>query len=149
MLMAVDNPSALRLLRIYGINAPATDERFETDHTFNAGIAVTIDGIADARFGPSIRLKIAKQRGSRMCPVAERDAENLVREFHHPDALPPDEKRDRTLVTLIVKCSQLFLASGVGEFHLLLYLTPQGYRTHAVYMMRARRTPAKTSRGTA
>jgi hypothetical protein len=148
MLMAVDNHTALRLLRIYGINPPVADERLETDHRFDAGIPVTIDGIADVENGPSVRLKIAKHRASRMCPVAERDAYNLIAEFHEVEILAPDEKRDRTLATLIVKCSQLYLASGVGELHLLLYLTPQGYRTHAVYMMRARWAPRST-RGTA
>jgi hypothetical protein len=144
--MAVDNHTALRLLRIYGINAPATDERLETDHNFDAGIPVTIDGVADADYGPCIRLKIAKHRSSRMCPVAERDAYNLIDEFHDAALLPPgDEKRDRTLATLLVKCSQLYLASGVGEMHLLLYLTPQGYRTHAIYMMRARWTRSSSS----
>ena len=146
--MAVDNQTALRLLRIYGINAPVTDRRLESDHGFDAGIAVTIDGISDTGSGRSIRLKIAKHRSLRSCPVAEQDAHNLIAEFHRADVLAPDEKRDRTLATLIVKCSQLFVASGVGELHLLLYLTPQGYRTHAIYMMRTRWTPQRSTRGT-
>lgn len=148
MLMAVDNQTALRLLRIYGINPPVMDERLESDHHFDAGIATTIDGITDQQSGPTIRLKIAKQRGSRMCPVEERDAHELIAEFHHSGVLPPDDKRDRALVNLIVKCSQLFVASAMGELHLLFYLTPQGYRTHAMYMMRPRRSPARSSRGT-
>jgi len=147
--MAVDNHTALRLLRIYGINAPVPDERLETDHRFDAGIPVTIDGVTDGENGPSIRLKIAKQRATRMCPVADRDAHNLIAEFYDSNILQPDEKRDRTLAGLLVKCSQLFLASGVGELHLLLYLTPQGYRTHAIYMMRARWTHPRSTRGTA
>ena len=146
MLIAVDSPTALRLLRIYGINVPVTDERFESDHTFDAGIAVTIDGVAEPELGWCIRLKIGKQRGSRMCPVTERDAEDLVAEFHESNVLPSDDKWDRTLVQLLVKCSKLFVEGGMGEFHLLLYLTPQGYRTHAVYMMRSRKNPSKFTR---
>ena len=148
MLMAVDNQTALRLLRIYGINAPVTDERLESGHQFDAGVATTIDGIADAQSGPMIRLKIEKQRGSRICPVEELDAYNLIQEFHDTGVLKPDDKRDRIVANLIVKCSQLFVASGMGELHLLFYLTTQGYRTHALYMMRHRRTPVRNSRGT-
>jgi hypothetical protein len=145
MLVALDSPTALRLLRIYGINAPVSDERFTGDPSYNAGIPVTIDGILQP--GPSIRVKIGTERASRSCPVAQADAAGLVRELHEANALRSDQKWDTALIQLIVKSSKLFLDSAMGEFHLVLYLTPQGYRTHAVYMMRTRRAPVTSSRG--
>ena len=138
MLITVDNQTAVRLLRIYGINPPVTDERFLAHHDVDAGIPVTIDGISDPEFGPSIRLKVAGRRSLRMCPVSEFEAETLVAEFHTEQLLPADSKMDRTLMTLLLKCSKLYQDSGISELHLVLYLTPQGYRTHAVYMLRAR-----------
>jgi hypothetical protein len=145
MLVAVDNPTALRLLRIYGINPPLSDERFAGDPSYDAGIPVTIDGIFQSR--RTIRLKIGKERASRPCPVSEADAASLVRELQESDALPPERKWDTALIQLIVKSSKLFLDSAMGEFHVVLYLTAHGYRTHAVYMMRTRKTPATSSRG--
>jgi hypothetical protein len=138
MLITVDNQTAVRLLRIYGINPPVTDEHLLAHHEADAGIPVTIDGISDPEFGPSIRLKISGRRSLRMCPVSEFEAETLVAEFHTEDLLPADPKMDRTLMSLLLKCSKLYQDSGISELHLVLYLTPQGYRTHAVYMLRAR-----------
>lgn len=138
MLITVDNQTASRLLRIYGINPAVADERFLAHHDVNAGIPVTIDGVSDPEFGPSIRLKISGRRASRMCPVSEFEAETLVAEFHAEKLLNVDAKADRTLVHLLEKCSKLYQDSGISELHLVLYLTPQGYRTHAVYMLRTR-----------
>lgn len=143
MLITVDSQTAMRLLRIYGINTPVTDERFAAHHDLEGGIPVTLDGVVDPELGPAIRLKISKQRGMRMCPVAEYEAETLVNEFHAAGVLAPEEKRDRTLVHLLVKCSKMYMDSGIGELHLVLYLTPQGYRTHAVYMLRSRNVTVK------
>jgi hypothetical protein len=148
MLVAVDHPTALRLLRIYGINAPVAEERLEFDHSFDAGIAVTIDGVSESKQGPNIRLKIGRRREALMAPVTELDAENLVRAFRDEDLLP-DGRWDHPLAQLLVKCSKLYVDNGLGELHLLLYLTPQGYRTHAVYMMRSRKVPVRVTRGTA
>lgn len=138
MLITVDNQTATRLLRIYGINPPVADERFLAHHDVDTGIPATIDGIADPEYGPAIRLKISGRRSTRMCPVTEFEAETLVAEFHAEQLLPVDPKMDRTLVHLLVKCSKLYQDSGISELHLVLYVTPQGYRTHAVYMLRAR-----------
>ena len=138
MLITVDNQTATRLLRIYGINPPVADERFLAHHDVDTGIPVTIDGVPDPEYGPSIRLKISGRRSARMCPVTEFEAETLVAEFHTEPLLPADPKLDRTLVHLLVKCSKLYQDSGISELHLVLYVTPQGYRTHAVYMLRAR-----------
>jgi hypothetical protein len=68
MLVTVDGQTATRLLRIYGINPAITGERFLAHHEVEGGIPVTIHGIADAEFGPSIRLKISGKRSLRMCP---------------------------------------------------------------------------------
>ncbi len=138
MLITVDNQTATRLLRIYGINPPVADDRFLAHHEVDAGIPITIDGVADPEFGPSIRLKISGRRSARMCPVTEFEAETLVAEFHAEQLLAVDPKVDRTLVHLLMKCSKLYQDSGISELHLVLYLTPQGYRTHAVYMLRTR-----------
>lgn len=138
MLITVDNQTATRLLRIYGINPPATDERFLAHHETDRGVPVTIDGVADPQFGPSIRLKISGRRSARMCPVTEFEAERLVEEFHAEKLLAADPKADRTLANLLTKSSKLYQDSGISELHLVLYLTPQGYRTHAVYMLRTR-----------
>jgi hypothetical protein len=143
MLITVDSQTATRLLRIYGINPPVTDERFAAHHELDTGIPVTIDGVADPEFGPSIRLKISGRRSSRMCPVNEFEAQTLVAEFHAEQLLPVDPKTDRTLVHLLTKCSRLYTDSGISELHLVLYLTPQGYRTHAVYMLRTRTVSIK------
>jgi hypothetical protein len=141
MLITVDSQTATRLLRIYGINPPVMDERFGLDA--DAGISVTIDGVVDQERGPSIRLKIAGRRSLRACPVTEYEAERLVAEFHSEDLLAPDPKADRTLVHLVTKCSKLYAEAGVNELHLVLYITPLGYRTHAVYMLRTRNIVAK------
>jgi hypothetical protein len=138
MLITVDNQTAVRLLRIYGINPPVADERVTAHHDADAGIPVTIDGISDPEFGASIRLKISGRRSLRMCPLTEFEAETLVAEFHNEHLIPADPKIDRTLIHLLLKCSKLYQDSGISELHLVLYLTPQGYRTHAVYMLRAR-----------
>jgi hypothetical protein len=140
MLITVDSQTATRLLRIYGINPPVTDERFELNG--EAGTSVTIDGVLDHDNHPSIRLKIAGRRATRDCPVSAFEAESLVNEFH-AEQLLPDSKADRTLVQLITSCSKLFVEAGINEFHLVLYLTPQGYRSHAVYMLRPRRIVAR------
>lgn len=138
MLITVDNQTATRLLRIYGINPPVVDEHFLAHHDVDTGIPVTIDGMPDPQAGPSIRLKVSGRRSARMVPVSECEAETLVAEFHAEHLLPADAKVDRTLVHLLVKCSKLYQDSGISELHLVLYTTPQGYRTHAVYMLRMR-----------
>lgn len=138
MLITVDSQSAIRLLRIYGISAPVADERFATHNGARTGIPVTIDGIVDPESGPLMRLKISGKRISRMAPVDEPQAQALVSEFHDEMLLAPEGKNDLTLSHLLVKCSKLYKDSGISELHLLLYLTPQGYRTHAVYMLRTR-----------
>lgn len=138
MLITVDSQTATRLLRIYGINAPVTDERFLSRHAAVAATPATIDGVIDPEFGPSIRLKISGRRSLRTVPVTESEAEKLVEEFHAENLLAVDPKTDRTLVHLLLKCSKLYQDSGINEVHLVLYLTPQGYRTHAVYMLRTR-----------
>lgn len=143
MLMTVDSQTAARLLRIYGINPPVTDERFAAHHDLDAGIPVTMDAVNEPDLGQCVRLKISGKRFARMCPVTEDEAAAMVSQFHDEHLLPPDEKLDRTLVHLVLKCSKLFLEAGVGELHLVLYLTPQGYRTHAVYMLRTRMLPVK------
>lgn len=143
MLMTVDSQTAARLLRIYGINPPVTDERFATHHNLETGIPVTLDAVNDPALGNCVRLKISGRRLARLCPVTQYEAETLVAEFHNEHLLPPDEKTDRTLVNLLTKASKLFTEAGVGELHLVLYITPQGYRTHAVYMLRTRNIPVK------
>jgi hypothetical protein len=138
MLITVDNQTATRLLRIYGINVTVADERLLAQHDADTGIPVTIDGVADQQYGPTIRLKIAGRRATRACPLHESDAESLVAEFHAEQLLSVDAPADRALVTLLLKCSKLYQDSGISELHLVVYLTPQGYRTHAVYMLRTR-----------
>lgn len=138
MLITVDSQTAIRLLRIYGINSPVTDERALAHHDVQSGIPVTIDGVVDPEFGQSIRLKISGKRFSRMLPIAESEAQSLVAEFHSDDLPALYANADRTLVQLLLKCSKLYRDSGISELHLVLYLTPQGYRTHAVYMLRTR-----------
>jgi hypothetical protein len=138
MLITVDNQTATRLLRIYGINSPVADERLLAHHDAETGIPVTIDGVADPQYGPSVRLKIAGRRSMRTCPVSEFEAESLVAEFHAEHLLDADPVADRALAALLVKCSKLYQDSGINEFHIVVYLTPQGYRTHAVYMLRTR-----------
>jgi hypothetical protein len=137
MLITVDNQTAVRLLRIYGINCPVADERLLAHHDADTGIPVTIDGVADPQYGPSIRLKIAGRRSMRASPITEMEAQALVDEFH-AEQLLADHAADRTLVQLLQKCSKLYQDSGISELHLVVYLTPQGYRTHAVYMLRTR-----------
>jgi hypothetical protein len=139
MLITVDSQTATRLLRIYGVNPPVPDERFGSN---DAGTSVTIDGVLDAENSRAIRLKIGGRRASRVCPVTMSEAESLVNEFQ-AQGLLPDSKSDRTLVQLVTSCSKLFVESGINEFHLVLYLTPQGYRSHAVYMLRPRRIIAR------
>lgn len=146
MLITVDSQTAIRLLRIYGIHPPVTDEHF--GHDGNVGTSITIDGVSDADTGPSIRLKIDGRRKSRACPFEADEAERLVAEFHEENALPPDPKADRTLVHLLTKCCKLYTESGINELHLVLYLTPGGYRTHAVYMLRTRTIAKRGSTGT-
>jgi hypothetical protein len=141
MLITVDSQTATRLLRIYGVNPPVPDERFELNA--DVGLSVTIDGIFDAENSRILRLKIGGRRLSRVCPVTTHDAESLVNEFHAENLLPPDIRADRTLVQLLTSCSRLFVESGIDEFHLVLYITPQGYRSHAVYMLRPRRIFAR------
>jgi hypothetical protein len=146
MLITVDSQTATRLLRIYGIHPPVTDEQF--GHDGSVGTSITIDGVSDAEIGPNIRLKIAGRRKLRPCPFAADEAERLVAEFHDENVLPADPKADRTLVHLLTKCCKLYTESGISELHLVLYLTPAGYRTHAVYMLRTRTIAKRGSTGT-
>lgn len=146
MLITVDSQTAIRLLRIYGIHPPVTDEHF--GHDGDVGRSITIDGITDAEAGPTIRLKIAGRRKSHGCPMAADDAERLVAEFHQEGVLAPDANADRTLVHLLTKCCKLYVESGISELHLVLYITPAGYRTHAVYMLRTRAITKRGSIGT-
>ncbi len=112
-------------------------ERPLTQGSAEDSIPVTIDGIVDSGLGPVIRLKIDKHRAVRMCPVTENDAQTMVSEFHKQHILC-DNIHDTTLAQLVTKSSKLYVQSGLAELHLLLYLTPQGYRTHAIYMLRSR-----------
>jgi hypothetical protein len=146
MLITVDSQTAIRLLRIYGIHPPVTDEHF--GHDGDLGTSITIDGVNEPEKGPSIRLKIGGRRKARACPIAADDAERLVAEFHDENVLPADAKTDRTLVHLLTKCCKLYMESGINELHLVLYITPTGYRTHAVYMLRTRTIAKRGSTGT-
>lgn len=125
MLITLDSRAASRLLRIYGIRPPIPQEREAA-----AGVPVTIDGIGGVQSQREIRLKIDGRRASRACPLDESDARALAAEFGHDGA---------ALVNLLVKCSKLFAESGLAELHLLLYVTAQSYRTHAMYLLRDRR----------
>jgi hypothetical protein len=145
MLVAVDSGTATRLLRIYGINAPVPNERLIGAHDPARDIPVTVDGVAGDR-GGLIRLKIAGQRFERACPLTPADAESLVGEFRATHVLTGDPKVDRTIAKLVEQCSKLYCDSGLREVHLLLFVTPEGYRTHAVYMRRAPHVPVR--RGT-
>lgn len=138
MLITVDNQTALRLLRIYGINTPITDERLAAQHDVRSGIPVTIDGVCEQDAARTIRLKIAGRRFGRACPLSEHDAQALITEFTADQLLPDEARVQRTLLQLLMKCSKLYQDSGVSELHLVLYLTSAGYRTHAVYMLRTR-----------
>jgi hypothetical protein len=140
MLITVDSQTATRLLRIYGVNPPVPDERFQ--HNGDAGTSVTIDGIIDGENGRTIRLKSGGYRSSRLCQVTPYEAESLVNEFHEKGLLP-EPHAARALVPVITSCSRLFLEAGIDEFHLVLYLTEHGYRSHAVYMLRPRHIFAK------
>lgn len=135
MLIGVDSQSAIRLLRIYGINPPIMLERPLAQGSADGAISVTIDGIAVPQL--AIRVKIGGHRAARSCQVSESDAQSLVEEFHKMEILC-DNKHDATLAQLVTKCSKLYAQSGLRELHLVLYLTPQGYRTHAIYMLRSR-----------
>jgi hypothetical protein len=138
MLITVDSQTATRLLRIYGITPPITEDRTSSHQDADPGIPITIDGVADDELGRSIRLKVAGRRASRVCPLTEADAQALLADLQAENVLPVDPRSDRTVAQLLMKCSKLYQDSGVSELHLVLYLTAQGYRTHAVYMQRTR-----------
>ena len=137
MLNAMDGQSAIRLLRIYSINPPVMLEHSLAQGSGEDAIQVTIDGITDPELGRAIRLKIDKHRAARACPLTEEDAKTLVADFHK-EAILCDNTHDTTLVQLVLKCSKLYAQSGLAELHLVVYLMPQGYRTHAIYMLRTR-----------
>ena len=130
--------TAARLLRIYGIAAPAGDNSLPPPYGASAPIPVTIDGVVEPGCGPCIRLKLGNRRSSHACPLDEFGAEDLVAVFDGAELHDVDSDVHRTLVQLLTKCSKFYCDCGLREFHLLLYLTPQGYRTHAVYMLRPR-----------
>ena len=113
MLITVDNQTATRLLRIYGINTPVSDERLPAQRNADAGIPVTIDGVVDAHSGPSMRLKISGRRSSRACPVTEFQAETLVAEFRAENLLPADTKPDRTLSDLTLTAAARIPGGGL------------------------------------
>jgi hypothetical protein len=137
VLITVDNRTATRLLRIYGISTPVMDDGTPAARNAALSTPVTIDGVSESESCRSIRLKIDGKRCARTCPISDVDAQSLVSEFHMQG------KADRTLVQLLVKSSKLYEDSGISELHLLLYLTEDGYRTHAVYMLRRRSIPAR------
>ncbi|HZZ64683.1 MAG TPA: hypothetical protein VFE17_04230 [Candidatus Baltobacteraceae bacterium] len=137
MLVAVDRPTALRLLRIYGINPPMQDDRFEKPARFDAGIPVTIEAVGGSD-GPAVRLKIDGQRFSYPCPLDASAASHAVQHLHEEHVLPQTTASDAALHSLLVKASRMYVETGMGAVHLILYLTPQGYRMHAVYMTRSK-----------
>lgn len=137
MLVAVDRPTALRLLRIYGINPPTQDDRVESAARFDAGIPVTIEAVGEDD-GPAVRLKIDGQRYSYPCPLDESAAGEVIRRLHVEHILPQTGASDAALHSLLVKASKMYLETGIGAVHLILYLRPQGYRMHAVYMTRSK-----------
>lgn len=132
MFITVDARSAARLLRIYGISAPKVDDAVAPRRE-PPGVPVTIDAIADANAGRAIRLKVDGRRAICPAPLSESDAEQLVCEAG-------GVVNARALEQLLLKCSRLYTDVGIAELHLLLYLQPAGYRTHAVYMLRPRGT---------
>jgi hypothetical protein len=138
MLITVDGQTANRLLRIYGITPPVADDRVAGRQQIDAGIPATIDGVQNSQSGRCIRLKIGGHRIARSVPVTENDAATLLNEFTTEQLLPDEPNGERAIVALLVKCSKLYQESGISELHLVLYITPQGYRTHAVYMLRTR-----------
>lgn len=133
----IDSQSAIRLLRIFGINPPVMLDHSLAQESSEEVIQATVDGIGDPELGRAIRLKIDKYRAARACPLTGEDAKTLVAEFHK-EAILCDNTHDTTLVQLVLKCSKLYAQSGLAELHLVCYVTPQGYRTHAIYMLRSR-----------
>lgn len=130
MFITVDARSAARLLRIYGIAAPKLDDA-SGPRREPPGVPVTIDGITDAEAGRSIRLKLDGRRAICRAPLSATDAEQLVSDAG-------GTVNARALEQILLKCSRLYTDVGIAELHLLLYLQPVGYRTHAVYMLRPR-----------
>lgn len=130
MFITVDARSAARLLRIYGIAAPKLDDTAGPRRE-PAGVPVTIDGIADASSGRAIRLKLDGRRAICPAPLSAADAQQLICEAG-------GTANARALEQILVKCSRMYVDVGIAELHLLLYLQPAGYRTHAVYMLRPR-----------
>ena len=135
MFLTVDAHSAARLLRIYGIAVPKLEDA--EGQRASPGVPVTIDGICDAGLGRAIRLKVDGRRALCRAPLSAADAEQLVCETG-------GSANARALEELLLKCSRLYMDAGIAELHLLLYLKPGGYQTHAVYMLRPR-TPARAS----
>ena len=134
MFITVDARSAARLLRIYGIAAPKLDDA-PAPRREPPGVPVTIDGIADPTAGRAIRLKVDGRRAVCRAPLSSADAERLVCEAGGTANAPALEQ-------ILLKFSRLYTDVGIAELHLLLYLQPGGYRTHAVYMLRPR-TPSR------
>lgn len=130
MFITVDARSAARLLRIYGIAAPKLEDAGGPRRE-SLGVPVTIDGIDDPNAGRAIRVKVDGRRAICPAPLTAADAEQLVSEAGATvNAV--------ALEQLLLKCSRLYTDVGIAELHLLLYLQPGGYRTHAVYMLRPR-----------
>ena len=132
MTAIADRPDAARLLRQYGINPPVTDERLARHLDLTRGIALEIDATEDPYFGPSLRLTIGGRRSSVPCPMNSDEAERLVDEFRLAHLLPDVFHEDMTLVHLLLKCSKLFVETGLVGLHLECHLSIRGYRVNEV-----------------
>lgn len=140
MFITVDSRTAWRFLRIYGIETPVADARITRT---SLEVPVTIEGVMGADRMPIVRVKTGGVRAFRKSPLTEEDARGMAAELQKSGAIPTGEVTARTLWNLLVRCSRLHAESGIAELHLLIYLTAQGYRTHAVYMQRQRFAYAK------
>ncbi len=136
--MDIDAATTARILRSYGINPPVTDKRFARHADLDVGISLTIDVTDDSYLGRSVRLRIGRRLSSGPCPMNESEAKTLVEEFRLAHLLPDVFKEDRTLVHLLVKCSQLYVESGLTRLHLACHLTPRGYRVNEAHMLSER-----------
>ncbi|MCL5440931.1 MAG: acetate--CoA ligase family protein [Candidatus Marsarchaeota archaeon] len=90
-----------------------------------SGIEIIIGGKIDQQFGKLILLGLGgiyvetfRDFATRVCPITERDARQMLYQLRSRAVIAPDEKTERVVTGLLMKASKLFYENDISELDL-------------------------------
>lgn len=89
------------------------------------GVEIIIGGSIDPQFGKMVLIGLGgiyvetfKDFALRLCPITKYDAQSMLQQLKSRSIVAPDEKTANQIKELLLKVSQLFLASEISELDL-------------------------------